>query len=236
MLSKTVIMLRVVSERGLQQTPRSKSDFAPGLVILRAIMMLKLAPCPCLVFSSRLVQNSCICTISRMSVEWNSQSRHISQMRFSWLWLQRRASCPPGPRDLGRSALAGLSRQNGMQVLLRSRVHCNQQGLRVDQCQLHRVERKGVRRLIHRLTCGKRYSAHKQILFVGAVSLTYTDSTCGYTYDIYVQYIYMIHGRRRSDLKQLRLPNFQTNSRWVPVTFKHVFTGFLKNSNKISWE
>jgi len=60
MLSKVVIILRVVSERGLQRTPRSKNDFAPGLVNLRAIMMLKLAPCPCLVFSSRLAQNSCI--------------------------------------------------------------------------------------------------------------------------------------------------------------------------------
>ena len=65
MLSKAAIMLSVVSERGLQRTPRSKSDFAPGLVILRAVKMLKSAPCPCLVFGSRLVQNSWICTFSK---------------------------------------------------------------------------------------------------------------------------------------------------------------------------
>jgi hypothetical protein len=35
-------MLRVVSERGLQQTLRSKSDFAPGLVNLRAVMPVML--------------------------------------------------------------------------------------------------------------------------------------------------------------------------------------------------
>jgi len=61
-----MIMLRVVSQRGLQRTPRSKGNFAPGLVttsiILRDVMVLKSAPCRCLVFGSRLVQNSCICT------------------------------------------------------------------------------------------------------------------------------------------------------------------------------
>jgi len=62
MLLTAAIMLRVVSERGLQRTSRSKIDFAPGLLILRAVMMLKWVPCPCLVFGSRLVQNSCICT------------------------------------------------------------------------------------------------------------------------------------------------------------------------------
>ena len=54
------------------------------------------------------------------------------------------------PPDSGCSALAGISRQNDVQVLLRSRVRCNQQGCRVDRCRLHRVERKGSRRLNHR--------------------------------------------------------------------------------------
>jgi len=45
-----------------------------------------------------------------------------------------------------RSALVGLSRQNDVQVLLRSRVRCNQQGWRGDRCQLHRIEQKGARR------------------------------------------------------------------------------------------
>jgi len=62
MLSKAAIMLRVVSGRGLQRTPRSKSDVAPGLVILRAVVMLMSAPYPCLVCGPRLVQGSCICT------------------------------------------------------------------------------------------------------------------------------------------------------------------------------
>jgi len=56
MLSKAAIMQRIVSERGLQRTPRSKSDVAPGLVNVRAVMMLKSAHCPSLVFGSRLVQ------------------------------------------------------------------------------------------------------------------------------------------------------------------------------------
>ena len=63
MLLKAAIMLRAVSERALQPTPRSKSNFAPELVILRAAMMLKSAPCSGLVFGSRLVQNNCICTL-----------------------------------------------------------------------------------------------------------------------------------------------------------------------------
>jgi len=71
MLSKAVIMPRVVSERGLQRTPRSESDFAPGLVNLRAVMMLKSAPWPWLVFGSRLVQNICICTFFKDDGEIN---------------------------------------------------------------------------------------------------------------------------------------------------------------------
>jgi len=71
MLSKAAIMLRVVSERGLQRTPRSKSDLAPGLVVLKAVMMLKLAPCPCLVLGSGLVQNSCVCTFFKDDGEIN---------------------------------------------------------------------------------------------------------------------------------------------------------------------
>jgi len=71
MLSKTAIMPLVVSERGLQRTPRSKSDFALELVNVRAVMMLKSAPCPRLVFGSRLVQNVCICTFFKDGGEMN---------------------------------------------------------------------------------------------------------------------------------------------------------------------
>ena len=63
MLLKAAIMLRVVSERALQPTPRSKSNFAPELVILRVVMILKSVSCSGLVFGSRLVQNNCICTL-----------------------------------------------------------------------------------------------------------------------------------------------------------------------------
>jgi len=71
MLSKAAIMPRVVSERDLQRTPRSKSDFAPRLVILGAVMMLKSAPCPCLVLVSRLLQKICICTFFKDGCEKN---------------------------------------------------------------------------------------------------------------------------------------------------------------------
>jgi len=71
MLSKAAIMPRVVSEGGLQRTPRSKSDFAPGLVNLRAVMMLKLASWPGLVFGLRLVQYICICTFFKDVCEMN---------------------------------------------------------------------------------------------------------------------------------------------------------------------
>jgi len=71
MLSKAAIMPRVVSERGLQRTQRSKSDFAPGLVILKAVIMLESAPCHCLVFGSRLVQNIFICTFFKDGGEMN---------------------------------------------------------------------------------------------------------------------------------------------------------------------
>jgi len=57
MLSKAAIMLRVVSERGLLRTPRSKSNFAPDLVYLKTAKMSKSASCTCLVFGSRQVQN-----------------------------------------------------------------------------------------------------------------------------------------------------------------------------------
>jgi len=70
-LSKAAIMQRVESERGLQRTPRSKSDIAPGLVILRAVMMLKSATYPFFFFGSRLVQNSCICTFLKDGGEMN---------------------------------------------------------------------------------------------------------------------------------------------------------------------
>ena len=60
-------MLRVVSERGFLRFRKSKSDFAPGVVVLRAVRMLMSATCPVLVFGSKpkgpkLVQNSCMCT------------------------------------------------------------------------------------------------------------------------------------------------------------------------------
>ena len=64
-------MPRFVSERGLQQTPRSKSDFEPELVNVKAVMVLKSAPCPRLVFGSRLVQNVCICTFFKDGGEMN---------------------------------------------------------------------------------------------------------------------------------------------------------------------
>jgi len=55
----------------VQRTPRSKIDFALGLVNVRAVMMLKSAPCPCLVLVSRLVQNICICTFFKDGGEMN---------------------------------------------------------------------------------------------------------------------------------------------------------------------
>jgi len=61
MLSKAAIMLRVVAERGFLCTPRSKINSAPGFVVLRAVRVLQSAPCPCLVFDSKLVPNSCMC-------------------------------------------------------------------------------------------------------------------------------------------------------------------------------
>jgi len=41
-------MLHVVSERGLLRTPRSRGDFAPGVVILRAVGMLIVGSLPVL--------------------------------------------------------------------------------------------------------------------------------------------------------------------------------------------
>jgi len=41
MLVKAVIMLRVVSEHGFLRTPKSKNDFVQGIVLLRAVRMLK---------------------------------------------------------------------------------------------------------------------------------------------------------------------------------------------------
>jgi len=70
-LSKAAIMLRVVSERGLLRTPRSKSNFAPGLVYLKAAKMSKSASCTCLVFGSRQVQNNCMCTSFNDGCEMN---------------------------------------------------------------------------------------------------------------------------------------------------------------------
>ena len=71
MLSKAAMIPRVVSERGLLRTPKSKSDFAPGLVNVTAVMMLKSAPYTCLVFGSRLVQKICICTFFKDGGEMN---------------------------------------------------------------------------------------------------------------------------------------------------------------------
>jgi len=84
MLSKDAIMPRVVSERGLQRTPRSKSDFALGFVILRAVIMVKLASCPYLVFGSSLVQNSCICTFFKDGGEMNFTIKTASVDEISW--------------------------------------------------------------------------------------------------------------------------------------------------------
>ena len=105
MLSKAEIMLRVMSERGFLRTSRSKSEFAPGLVVLRAVRMLQSAPCPSLIFGSRLVQNSCMSTFSNDSGEMNDVQvllrsqvccnrqdlhvdryhlRHIQQMGVRW--------------------------------------------------------------------------------------------------------------------------------------------------------
>jgi len=40
------------------------------------------------------------------------------------------------------------------------------------------------------------------------------------------EWVMLPHGRRRSDLKWLRLPKFHTSFHQAPVTFKQVFTGF----------
>jgi len=45
-----------------------------------------------------------------MAVRWILQSRQLSLMRFSWSWLQRRASFPLVPSVFGRSVLARQSR------------------------------------------------------------------------------------------------------------------------------
>ena len=48
-------------------------------------------------------------------------------------------------------------------------------------------------------------------------------------------YIYYIHHRRRrSEFKLLRLPTIQYIFTGIPVTFKQVFTGVPKNSNRFS--
>jgi len=129
-LSKAAIILRVVSERALQRKPMSKSVLAPSLVILRAAMMLKSAPYPCLVLGARLVQKSCICTVFKDGGEIKTAFFD----KIFWPWLQRHASCPLVPSGLGHSVLAGQSRKNNVQVLLWSRVRCIQQGLRIDWC------------------------------------------------------------------------------------------------------
>jgi len=68
-------------------------------------------------------------------MRWIAQSRQLSSMRFSWPWLQQRASCHLVPSGLVRSVLVGKSRQNDLQVLLRFRVRSNRPGLRVlDWC------------------------------------------------------------------------------------------------------
>ena len=89
MLSKSAIMPRVVSERGLQLKPRSKSDFAPVLVIFRGVMMLKSAPCPCLVNGSRLVQNSCMCTFFKdggeMTRNFTIKTAFVDEIFLAWI-------------------------------------------------------------------------------------------------------------------------------------------------------
>jgi len=50
----------------------------PELVILRAVMMLKSAPGPCLVFVSRPVQNRCICTFLK---EYSCSAQALKQSR-----------------------------------------------------------------------------------------------------------------------------------------------------------
>ena len=87
MLSKAAIVSLVVSERGLQRTPRSNSDFAPGLVNLIAVMMLKSAPCPCFVFGSRLVQNICICTFFKDGGEMNFtiKTAFVDEIFLAWI-------------------------------------------------------------------------------------------------------------------------------------------------------
>jgi len=120
MLLKAAIMSRVESERGLFRTPTSKRDFAlaPGAVVLRAVRILK--SCPCVVFDSKLVQNSWMCTPfnggGRMNFTIKILQSHEfynqeivkswkSLSRFSWPWLQRRASCPLVPSGLGPARL-----------------------------------------------------------------------------------------------------------------------------------
>ena len=53
--------------RGFLRSPKSKRDFAPGVVVLRAVRWLMSGTCPVVVFGSnpkgpKLVQNSCMCT------------------------------------------------------------------------------------------------------------------------------------------------------------------------------
>jgi len=73
--------------------------------ILRTVMMLKSAPCPCLVFGSRLVQNNWICIFFKNCGEMN-----VAIKTAFWPWLQRHAICPLVPSGLVSSILAGQSR------------------------------------------------------------------------------------------------------------------------------
>ena len=73
-------LCHVVFERGLQRMPRSKSDFAPGLVNVRAVMMLKSAPRPCLVFGSRLVQKIYICTFFKDDGDFTIKTAFVDEI------------------------------------------------------------------------------------------------------------------------------------------------------------
>ena len=101
MLSNAAIILRVVSERGLQRTPRSKRDFALGFVILRAVRMLKSAPCPFLVFGSRLVQNSYICTFRKDGGEMNFTINTAFRDDIFWALTATTRILPSGTKWFG---------------------------------------------------------------------------------------------------------------------------------------
>ena len=97
-----------------RQGRRGIFALAPGAVVLRAVRIPK--SCPCVVFDSKLVQNSWMCTPfnggGRMNFTIKILQSHEfynqeivkswkSLSRFSWPWLQRRASCPLVPSGLG---------------------------------------------------------------------------------------------------------------------------------------